>query len=267
MDDFIRKTSPEKVKPEILDFSKFKSLIDGNIKVFTYEQIDSTNIQARSYLKDNPTEKCVFVAKEQLQGKGRHGKSFFSPEHGLYISFVYPISKEIEIDKITTQVAVCVCKTIEKITDLQPQIKWVNDIFINNKKVSGILCEAVNGKDLKTPTSVTIGIGINFKSDVNSFPDELKNVAAPLFTDECQCSVTDLAINLTNNIFNNLTTYTMKEYRERSFLTGKEITFEKNGIAHTAQVIGIDDNARLEILENGEKAVLSSGEISVKFKR
>ena len=121
------------------------------INSFFYEQTDSTNLRAKEYLfslqqneqvdndKNNQLPiKAIFVANSQTSGKGRLGRSFFSPKDcGIYLSIIFEtdfLEYENDVTLITPKVAVSVCKTLEKFESKNCKIKWVNDIFIQEKK-------------------------------------------------------------------------------------------------------------------------------------
>ena len=135
-------------------------------KFFEYDEIDSTNLEAKRYAASNsePLQEIpVFIAKSQTGGRGRLGRSFFSPEEtGLYMSILLPINENlIETDLITPAAGVAVCRTIEELSTETPKIKWVNDVYINKKKVCGILAEGIIDSKLGKISKVVLGIGIN----------------------------------------------------------------------------------------------------------
>lgn len=232
-----------------------------------FDIIPSTN----SYLmqnKEDLNEFTVAIAKSQTSGKGRMGRSFYSPKDtGIYMSIL--LKPDILPENallITPLAAVAVCRAIEKLTSLNPKIKWVNDIFINDKKVCGILTESsvIQNKSI----TCVLGIGINIKEPENGFPDEIKNSAGSLFKN---------SENIKNKIiaefFNEFFSYYKEiekrnfydEYKKRCFVLGKKISFEKSGKTHFAYANDIDENFNLCVLEdNGTKSKLYSGEISIK---
>lgn len=160
---------------------------------------------------------------------------------------------------ITPAAAVAVCTVIEKNFGITPQIKWVNDIFLDGKKVCGILSETFlsKGKQL-----ISVGIGINLTTD--SFPESLPN-AASLGID---CDKTLLAEKISEAFLalcdSERSEYILKEYEKRLFIIGKTVGFIENGISYSAKVIGINEycNLVVELPDKTEK-VLSSGEISI----
>ena len=131
------------------------------VKVF--DTADSTNNAAKRECSYTPT---LVAAAAQTLGRGRHGKSFFSPTGGIYMSLVLPKADFFEL--ATVRAAVAVCRVIERFSPDKTEIKWVNDIFSDGRKVSGILCELVED-------TVIVGIGINI--NINEFPDEISYTA------------------------------------------------------------------------------------------
>ena len=240
-----------------LDSEKIKSALEFDAEVLTFETIDSTNIFAAKSAK-NFTKPLLITAESQTDGRGRNGKSFYSPPTGLYMSLVtHSDSDFYSFATATCKAAVAVTRAIEKLTDLKPEIKWVNDIYIDGKKVCGILCRALGGNG-KINHLIT-GVGINLFTE--TFPDEIKKSAGSLNTD---VDINILSAEIANNLFS-LSDY-MDEYRKKSCVIGKEITYWKNGIEYNAQAVGIDENGGL-IVDNGkEKATLTSGEITLRVR-
>ncbi len=226
-----------------------------NIKY--YEITDSTNVRAKEYIKTHEFERMLFVANEQTDGRGRLGKSFFSPKDtGIYMSFVFKSNLPLcDTVHITTASAVAVAKAIELHTTHRTQIKWVNDIYINDKKVCGILCESFCGY-------IIIGVGINVTTAV--FPDEIKDIATALDTD-CKDALIKSVYNGLCKIAGDVSGYDYVDfYRERLLWKNKEIVYIHNGQSYTATLLDVDDNGALIINENGDIKKISSGEISIK---
>lgn len=164
-------------------------------------------------------------------------------------------------DLVTPAAAVAVCKAIEAMTDITPSIKWVNDIFVSGKKVCGILSECFTvGKT----TYIALGVGINLTTA--EFPEELTQ-AASLGID---CQKDELAALIAEEIAEYIilpdNKYILGEYRNRLFVIGKTVNYDKNGIRYTATVEGINDSCNLIVKnDDGSSDILSSGEISIKL--
>ncbi len=150
----------------------------ANIKF--YDRLDSTNDEAKRLLSmDSDISPAIIVADEQTFGRGRNGKMFYSPKGGVYLSFV--LSKDIpsfEANVVTMAAAVAITRVIEPIIKNKLDLKWVNDVFFDGKKVAGILTEAVT--DLETNTIKTIILGIGLDYNLADIPDEFKHVVGSL---------------------------------------------------------------------------------------
>ena len=238
------------------------SLIKEPLQVFVYDTVTSTNDVAKELCKNN--DGCILVVSDgQTNGRGRQGKSFFSPKgSGLYFSLVFNTdAPAFEFTGVTCACAVACSRAIDKLTHLSSKIKWVNDIYIDNKKVCGILVQSVSENGIVK--KLIVGIGINVSTV--DFPDEIKDIAASIGKKiDRNILAAEIANNITELIFENPEKY-IDEYKEKSNVIGKEITYFKDNVAHTAQAVDIDEKGGLIVLENGETTTLTSGEISVRF--
>lgn len=233
------------------------------------EMTDSTNRVAKEAAVGGAPEGTLFVAKRQSMGKGRLGRSFYSPEGGIYMSVV--LRPRIPAERavlITTCAAVAVARAIEKETGLQAGIKWVNDIFLEGKKVSGILTEAGLDFESGMPEYVILGIGINVEK--RPVPEELKNIVGCLEERAERRVVKSRLIGAVWNEFSTLYEMLeakeyMTEYKERSILLGKEITVLSTEGNYMAVVREIDEEGHLIIECGTERRKLSSGEVSVRL--
>jgi len=171
-------------------------------RIHIYESLESTNITAKEMALSGAESGTVVIANYQTAGKGRYGKSFHSPpDHGLYMTIILHAS-ELSFSTptlVTALAAVSVCEAIEKISDKTAQIKWVNDILINERKVCGILTESVSMVDNPGVQRIIIGIGVNFNTPPAQFPDELQHIAGSLFeTEKTPITTTQLAAEILN---------------------------------------------------------------------
>ncbi len=241
------------------------------IEINIFDEVISTNTLLKEQGK-NKNEWCTFVASSQTGGKGRLGRSFHSPkDSGVYFSVL--LKPNLEIEKailITTAAAVAVTRSLENLGCKNSQIKWVNDVFVNNKKVCGILCESVINTTTKKLDFAVLGVGINLVKPQDDFPEDIKNIAGAVFeNDSGELKERFVAefLNAFYMICDNLNTLSfMDEYREKCFFLGEEITVINGEKKVKAKAISIDENARLEVeFESGEREKLSSGEISIKL--
>lgn len=247
-----------------------KSLSDVSINVFG--ETDSTNLEAKRFAAEKSGERAVFLAESQTLGRGRFGRSFFSPEGcGIYMSILLPIATEkiADITLMTPAAAVAVCEAMEKVCGKDPLIKWVNDLYLDGKKVCGILAEAVSDPKRGVISHVVIGMGINFK-DSGELPEELREIVGTLFGEEnTQISRNELAAAVINELLLMLPSISDRRflagYRSRSMLTGQEVVFARGDKKYTAIAEDIDDNGALVVrFEDGRTESLSSGEVSVR---
>lgn len=229
-----------------------------DISVTHLKTVDSTNTYAKSNIS-LLTLPALVTAETQTAGRGRQGKSFFSPNGtGLYMTLVFEAPNDCSL--LTPAAAVAVCDALKNF-GLNPKIKWVNDIFINGYKVCGILTECFTNDN---KTYIALGIGINLTT--TNFPDELTMAGSA----EIMCDKTDLALEISNTILDYVkipdTEKILKEYEKRLLVLGKEITYFKNNIEYSATVKGINSVCNLIVeKKDGTEDILSSGEISIKI--
>jgi len=261
---------------DIVSAESIHPYLQGEAKNFTLEvhnKVTSTNTIAKELAGKGAKEGTVIVAHEQTAGRGRMGRSFYSPTStGVYFSIILRPTLNLESSLlITTSIAVAVAKAIESLADVKAEIKWVNDIFVNGKKVCGILTEASLNCENGGLEYAVVGIGINIST--NSFPEDIQSVAGSIYTDKPNHTpiTSRLVAEVLNNIATCLGSLTSKEYleeyRKRSFLIGQEILIIRGNTTIPAVAIEIDDKAQLIVeYSNKERAVLSSGEVSVRPK-
>ena len=244
--------------------SKYK-----NFDIRIFEVVDSTNIQAKKIIAkkvfDNGT---TLIADEQTDGKGRFGRSFFSPKStGIYLSTIIKKTLKLQdVSLITIISALAVCKVIAKLTSSKPQIKWINDIYVDGKKVCGILTEAVSNFETQTTDAIVAGIGVNLKTSF--FPEELKekagcvtegNVSRNIFIAEFLNNLFSLAENIYDKKI-------IEEYKELSLVLNKEIKYLSGDTVITAKAVDINEKGNLIVqYADGTKDILESGEISIKI--
>ena len=259
------------------------------IQVECFKEIDSTNLYAKKLLAVTPRlNKRVIVAEHQTAGRGRLGRTFYSPaKSGIYLSAIYSPEEPITNPaKITAFSAVAVCRAIKKLYGIETKIKWINDIFYNDKKICGILTEGFANFETSLIESAIIGIGINIEENDEAFPEEVKKIAGAIFpgntgrqndTNSTQSasphvSRCELAAEVSVQLYKILEESpkaVFKEYKELSFLLGRTLTVypvigdEKS--SYEAKAVDIDENACLVVeLSDGSQKKLLSGEVSLK---
>lgn len=239
-----------------------------NVKLYFYESIDSTNNEAKRLLAGGLESNALIIANEQTAGRGRLGRDFYSPKNtGLYFSYLFHPNKSLaDTVFITTAAAVSVVRAIEKVSDLKPEIKWVNDVYLGSKKVCGILTEAVSDFESGKVNSVIVGIGVNVNTA--DFPETIEKTAASLNDENLTRAVLmqSLAEEIIKAAHDLSAPDILADYRAHSLVLGKKITYIKNGETFTAKAVAIGDKGELIVKdENGEEQTLSSGEITVRL--
>ncbi len=147
-----------------------------NVNILTFDTIDSTNTEALKQARQGADEGLCIVARQQTAGRGRHGRTWVSEKDtGLYFSIVLRPNIDTQfLPLITLMTGVSVHDTLQEF-GLKPDIKWVNDVLVNDKKISGILAETADTND---GLAIVVGIGINLKS--SSFPPEIADIATSI---------------------------------------------------------------------------------------
>lgn len=236
-----------------------------------YDTVESTNNITKELDSNSAPNGTTTVANHQTAGRGRRGRTFVSPKgSGLYMSTIVRPKFSIEYAPMITAAAACaVAEAIEHFCGSQVMIKWVNDLYMNNKKICGILTEASFGLEMRTLDCAVIGIGINVLSVNDSFDAELLKIASSV-EDE-----TGKVINrnkLCAEVLNRLENYMgrienrsfLEEYRRREYLTGNMVTANVGTRSVVGEAIGVDDNANLIVrTPSGEIVHLNSGEANL----
>ncbi len=255
---------------EHLIASKLTASVLGK-RIIVLDEIDSTNNYAKELTAKDKSNGTIIVADRQTAGKGRMGRSFVSPSgKGLYMSVILRPEFSLHIAPlITSAVAVAVAEAIESLCDTDISIKWVNDLYLNGKKICGILTEGSMDMEMRAMDIAVIGIGINVRSVEGCFDEELSKRASSIEDETgividrnalCAAVINYIDIYL-NRIENR--SY-LREYRRRELLTGNEITANVGNETITGKAVGIDRNANLMVeLENGIVRSLSSGEANL----
>lgn len=251
--------------------TKYLDEINRDLQILAYPVLDSTNAEAKK-LGESDTPESLVIAASQTGGRGRKGRTFFSPDGtGIYMSLLLRPSfcQATEATRFTTMAAVAVCRAIESLCNKKAEIKWVNDVFVDKLKVCGILTEAAMNMENGLIDYAVAGIGINVYKPRKGFPKELKNIAGAIFNEEADDLRNRLIAEVVNRFFElyrSQDTSYVSEYRKRSMVIGKKINVVGLSEQRRATALDIDDDCRLIVrYENGETATLSSGEISVRL--
>ena len=242
-----------------------------DIPITVAEETRSTNTALRALAEAGAPEGTVYIAQGQTGGRGRMGRSFYSPAGtGLYLSLLLrPVSwKPARAAQLTAAAAAAMCEAIREVTGKEPGIKWVNDILLDGKKVCGILTEASFSMESGVLEYAVLGLGVNVYPPEGGFPEELEGVAGALLDAPGEDVRNRLAGEFLNRF---LSGYEHPEdrsfldtYRRRSVAVGREVTALSGGHERRAFAYAVDDDCRLLVrYDDGTEQALSYGEIRI----
>jgi len=247
----------------------------GEKNIYTYKVLESTNKTAKQKAFEGAPNGAIILAEEQTQGKGRLGRSFFSPaQKGLYMSFI--IKPEFDTSKsllITAAASVAVCRAIKKVCGVETQVKWVNDIFFEGKKICGILTEAMSNFESGQIDAIIIGIGVNCDIKNEDMPEAIRDTAGSLSgvvsRNRLAAEITNELMTILDNFYDEPYPEYMDEYRRRSMVLRKNIKVYKNITADeflNATAVDISNEGGLIVIyDDGRKDTLMTGEISIRL--
>jgi len=267
----------EKEDSDLLSVSCIRSFLSNPIRagqIVVYSVLESTNTTALEMAASGAAHGTVVIANSQTAGRGRRGRFFYSPSgRGIYMSVVLrpkllPFNSP---ELVTIFAAVAVCKTIELISIEQEasdspnwrnlRIKWVNDIFLNGKKICGILTEVAHD-------TIVVGIGINFTAPSGGYPKELDSIPGALFEmNHVPISKSQFIADIINHLDCPPTsTQILKDYKERLIMLDRAIIVHDYNSSYMATALDVDDTGGL-IVRNTEGKIqtLVAGEISITF--
>ena len=237
------------------------------------ETVGSTNTVLKELAAKGTPAGLALVAGEQTAGRGRLGRSFYSPAgSGLYLSLLLrPAIPAAGAVRLTACAAVAAAETVEELSGRSAGIKWVNDIVMDGRKICGILTETGLESDNTTVRWIVVGLGVNVRVPEGGFPEELRGVAGAAFG---ETEIPELRCRLAAGILDKLWEYAgdpassaiVEAYRRRSILPGKEILIHTPGEEpENARAVGINDDCSLLVrLPDGSMRTLRSGEVSVR---
>ena len=251
-----------------------KFITAENVCIEYQDEVTSTNTLLKKMAENGAKEGFVLMAGEQTAGRGRLGRNFSSQKGtGVYFSILLrPDMKPQDALLITICAAVAVAKAIEKNTGKMTSIKWVNDIYMRDRKVCGILTEASFDLECGKLSYAVLGIGINMYFPENSLPDEIKDIAGAVFDEKPDGdSVSRIVADVINIFFDEYRVIVGKhflfDYCSRSYLDGKAINVIKPDGTREAEAVDIDDDFRLHVkYPDGTEEYLSSGEVSTRIR-
>lgn len=249
--------------PEIMQSMLTKNCSIGQ-KVLYFDEIDSTNRLAKELAADRAAHGTVVLAGKQTAGRGRIGKSFYSPEGGLYLSVILRPTQEIsDLMSLTACTAVAVHTALSEF-DITTKIKWVNDLFLNDRKICGILCEGGFHPQSGGLDYLIIGIGLNLRKNTD-VPQKLRNIITDIETETGllidRNSMAAAILKQLEFQLSKLSNHSfLKTYTEHSYTLGKTVIVTHEGIEKTAEAIGFTQDLGLIVrFSDGTEAVITSG--------
>lgn len=244
-----------------------------DVYIQLYDTVESTNQVAKKAAIAGEAGHGGFVlARSQSAGRGRRGRSFYSPEEsGMYLSVILePGGTLQESLLLTTAAATAVYRAVKKVCGIDLDIKWVNDLYRDGKKVCGILTEAITDFESGNIEYAIVGIGINLYEEENGFPEELKNIAGAVFQSQQEAEKADknaLVAEIVNQLLEELKDlHISEEYISRNMIPGNEIQIIDGERSRRAFAVEICPDGKLKVREaDGSENLLSFGEVSVKI--
>lgn len=234
-----------------MDSGKLETLLDGIVPLVYKEETGSTNDDAKRLAAQGEVPALV-VAGCQTGGRGRRGNSFVSPKGGIYMSLATRVPSS-SLELVTSFAGVCVCKALEDISGLSPGIKWINDIYLNGKKLAGILVE--NAGDY-----LVVGVGINGLV-APKFSGGVRSTALAEHTSDFDLE--HICASIARSLFTGLVAginaeSTLGYCRDHSVLIGREVSFELHGKSFAGSVIDLAEDGSLLVSINGRQIKLVS---------
>lgn len=238
--------------------------------ILVKDQTGSTNSDLKAMAEEGAPALCVVVADSQTDARGRFARGFFAPSgSGLYVSLLLrPEGTAEEASMFTLAAAVAAAQALEELTGETIVIKWVNDLYCRGRKVAGILTEASVDLESGMLRYAVVGIGINLYEPAGGFPPELQQVAgavlqAPKKGVDRSTLCAKWLLKMEQFVSQGPASY-ISEYRARSMLLGKTITFTDSAGAHQAEAVAIDDKGHLMVrFADGKERRLLGGEVSL----
>ena len=262
--------------PDILTYEEIadglKTKFIGR-KIIHFENIDSTNSEAKELALSGAEDGTVIIAEEQTMGKGRLGRNFISPKgKGIWMSIILkPDINPLNVSMVTQIGAAAVNKAFKEMK-IDTFIKWPNDILLNKKKLCGILTEM--SAELTKVNFIIMGIGINVNVDGEDFTEEVKETATSIKIETGKrADRKEIVRRILNNFEELYEDFIEREDIEKtiaickknSILMGRDIRVIKRGNSINAKVLDIDNKGELVVqYEDGEVENLISGEISIR---
>jgi len=232
--------------------------------VSIHEVIDSTSTQLRKLLEQGAGHGTLVVANSQTNGRGRYGRYFHSPQGtGIYMSLLLskPDLGLEDTSLITILAGTATCRALRQLSNKPVEIKWINDLFLDGKKIGGILTEAVGEHFI-------IGIGLNIQPPVEAFPEEIGEIVEFLYeASEESVSRNEIIATIVSELLEGgCQSGLISEYKSYSAVLGKRVSVSMGKSSYVAKALDIDEQGRL-VVEKADLTIekLCSGEVRIKL--
>ena len=243
------------------------------VEIKIFDESSSTNLEARQAAVSGLAGHGSFVvAMEHTAGRGRRGRGFYSPKgSGIYLSVILEPDETLEGSLlITTAAATAVYKAVKEVCGIELGIKWVNDLYKDDRKVCGILTEAVTDFESGSIEFAIVGIGLNLYVNQETLSEELRGVAGGIYPDQQAARSADrnrLVAQIVNHLLSETKDLKLsQEYAAHNIVPGHDITIIDNKNRRSARALSICEDGRLLVEEaDGTRNKLSFGEISIKL--
>lgn len=233
-----------------------------------YQEVESTNNTAKKFVDDDSPEGTVVIAEHQTAGRSRKNVDWASPEGGIYMTMILrPDVTLLEASKLTIVTGVAIAKTLNDEFDINVGIKWPNDLLIGNKKICGILTEAVTQKDKLE--AVLVGVGVDVNINEEDIPNRIKNIATSVKKETNvefnRAAIIRVFFRIFEDLYEKFKEGNFKEivseWRRLSSTTGNRVKVYTGGKALIADAVGITNNGALIVeKDDGKLEKITSGE-------
>lgn len=232
----------------------------------------STNDELRALAEAGAPDGQVVIAEEQTHGRGRAGRSFLSPQGGLYMSVLFRTQGfSSAVPSVTACAAVAVIDAVESACGFRPGVKWVNDIILGQKKIGGILTEMYVGA-AACDGYIIIGIGLNVNEKKADFPAELSASASSLALYAahgfCRARLAEAVISALDKMRLDLPCGLERYidiYRRDCVTLGRLVSVNIDGRQQRATATAVNDDFSLSVcFADGSQRRLDGGDVSVR---
>lgn len=240
----------------------------GREQIRVFSELPSTNRTAKELAITGAAHGTVVIADRQSSGSGHRKRAFFSPEGGIYMSVLLrpELTPFCEPPMITLAAAAVTADTIESLCGISPEIRWINDLFLDGRKICGILTESASDLESGEPEWIVVGIGINLAVPIQAFPEELRDSVGSIYPcGHAEVSRTKLAGRIVHDLLTageKSKKELIDSYRRRLMMKNEIVLLRSAGKTKKVRLIDIDEEGSLVVaLPDGTTQRCTNGEI------